>query len=101
MELGFENGFNGDSWLFDRLNSFRHDIEKTAGGHMYPCVEVIDDKDAYHFYFDMPGLKRESLDVQLENDQLTIAAERKRPEWPPETEIHIAKRGHGPISASV
>ena len=46
MELGFENGFNGDSWLFDRLNSFRHDIEKTAGGHMYPCVEVIDDKDA-------------------------------------------------------
>ena len=65
---------------------------------MQPRADVIEDKDAYHFYFDMPGLKGESLDVQVEDDQLTIAAERKRPEWPQETEVHIAERGHGPIS---
>jgi HSP20 family protein len=97
MELRFENGFNGDSWLFDKLNSFRHDIEETAGGHMHPRADVIEDKDAYHFYFDMPGLKGESVNVEVDDDQLTVAAERKRPEWPQETEIHIAERGHGPI----
>jgi hypothetical protein len=58
---------------------------------------LIEDKDAYHFYFDMPGLKAESLDVQMEDDQLTVAAERKRPEGPQETEVHIARRGHGPL----
>lgn len=35
--------------------------------------------------------------MQVENDQLTVAAERKRPEWPRETEVHIAERGYGPI----
>jgi HSP20 family protein len=97
MELMFENRWNGNSGMLDRLNSFRHDIEEAAGGHMHPRADVIEDKDAYHFYFDMPGLKGESLDVQVEDDQLTVAAERKRPEWPQETEVHIAERGHGPI----
>ena len=97
MELRFENGFNGDSGLFDRLNSFRQDIEEAACGHMHARADVIEDKDAYHFYLDIPGLKAESLDVQVDDDQLTVAAERKSPEWPQEAEIHIAERGHGPI----
>ena len=33
----------------------------------------------------------------MEDDQLTVAAERKRPEWPQETEIHMAERSHGPL----
>jgi len=97
MELRFENGFNGDSGLFDRLNSFRRDTEEAAGGHMHPRADVIEDKDAYHFYFDMPGLKGASVDVQVEDDQLTVEAERKRPEWPQEAAIHLAERGHGPL----
>jgi HSP20 family protein len=98
MELVFENGWNGDSVMLDRLNGFRRDTEEAAGGHMHPRADVIEDKDAYHFYFDMPGLKGDSVDVQVEDDQLTVAAERKRPAWPQETEVHIAERGHGPIS---
>ena len=97
MELVFENGWNGHSVMLDRLNSFRRETEEAAGGHRHPRADLIEDKDAYHFYFDMPGLKAESLDVQMEDDQLTVAAERKRPEWPQETEVHIAERGHGPI----
>jgi HSP20 family protein len=95
MELVFENGWNGNSVMLNRLNSFRRDIEEAAGSHMHPRADVIEDKDAYHFYFDMPGLKGESLDVQVEDEQLTVAGERKRPEWPRETEVHLAERGHG------
>jgi HSP20 family protein len=97
MELVFENGWNRNSVMLNRLNSFRRDTEEAAGGHMHPRADVTEDKDAYHFYFDMPGLKAESLDVQMEDEQLTVAAERKRPEWPHETEVHIAERGHGPL----
>ncbi|MGO9607197.1 MAG: Hsp20/alpha crystallin family protein [Candidatus Binataceae bacterium] len=97
MELVFENGWNGNRWLVDRLNSFRRDIERATGGDMTPRADVVEDKDAYHFYFEMPGLKGESLDVQVENDQLTVAAEQKRPEWPQETEVHVAERTYGPI----
>ena len=79
------------------MNSFRHDVEEAAGVRIHPRADVIEDNDGYHFYFDMPGLKRESLDVQLDNDHLKMAAEPKRPEWLQETEIHIAERGHGCI----
>jgi HSP20 family protein len=95
MELVFESGWNVNSGPFDRLNSFRRDIDEAASGPMAPRADVIEDKDAYHFYFEMPGLKGESLDVQVENDQLSVAAERKRPEWPQETAVHIAERGYG------
>ena len=95
MELVFENGWNGHSVMLDKLNSFKRDSEEAAGGRMHPRADLIEDKDAYHFYFDMPGLKAESLDVQMEEDQLTVAAERKRPEWPQETTVHIAERGYG------
>jgi HSP20 family protein len=95
MELVFENGWNGNRGLFDRLTSFQRDMDEAAGSPMEPRADVIEDKDAYHFYFEMPGLKGESLDVQVENDQLSVAAERKRPEWSQETAVHIAERGYG------
>ena len=95
MELVFESGSNVNSGLFDRLNRFRHDIDEAATGPMAPWADVIEDEDGYHFYFEMPGLKGESLEVQVENDQLTVAAERKRPEWWQETAVHIAERGYG------
>lgn len=57
MELVFENGWNVNSGLLDRLNSFRRGIDEAAGGHTAPRADVIEDKDAHHFYFEMPGLK--------------------------------------------
>ena len=95
MELVFEDGWNGSRGLIDRLTNFQRHMDEAAGSLMEPRADVIEDKDAYHFYFEMPGLKVESLDVQVENDQLSVAAERKRPEWPQETAIHIAERGYG------
>jgi HSP20 family protein len=97
MELVLENGWNGNQWMFDRLNRFRREIDEAAGDHREPRADVVEDKDAYHFYVEMPGLKDGSIDVQVENDRLMIASERKRPEWPQETGVHIAERDYGTI----
>jgi HSP20 family protein len=64
---------------------------------MVPRVDVIEDKDGYHFYFEMGGLTNESIDARVENGRLLVAADRKRPEWPAETEVHVAERGYGTI----
>jgi len=37
-------------------------------------VDVVEDKDAYHFYIEMPGLRGDSIDVQVEDDSLVVAA---------------------------
>ena len=97
MEVRFENGLTGRGWLFDprTLGLFRE--SDTTARHMVPPVDVIEDKDAYHFYFEMPGLTNESIDARVEDDQLLVAAERKRPEWLQETRVRVAERGYGTI----
>ena len=102
MELVLGNGWNGNQWMFDNLNRFRRAIEEAAddhatGDHMLPPADVVEDKDAYHFYIEMPGLKGDSIDVQVEDDSLVVAAERRRPEWPQETQVHLAERAYNPI----
>ena len=69
----------------------------TTARHMVPAVDVIEDKDAYHFYFEMPGLKNESIDARFEDGHLVVEAERTRPEWPRETRVRVAERGYGKI----
>jgi HSP20 family protein len=97
MEVRFENAWAGRNWLFDpRTLSMFRESEATAR-HMAPAVDVIEDKDAYHFYFEMPGLTNESIDARVEEGQLLVAAERKRPEWPQETRVRVAERGYGKI----
>jgi HSP20 family molecular chaperone IbpA len=49
MELVLENGWYGNQWM---------------GDHMAPRADVVEDKDAYHFYVEMPGLKDGSIDVR-------------------------------------
>jgi hypothetical protein len=61
--------WNGSRGLIDRLTDFQRDMDEAVASPMEPRADVIEDKDAYHFYFEMPGLKGESLDVQVENDR--------------------------------
>jgi HSP20 family protein len=96
MEVMFESRWPNYVWLIDGANGFFTEFP-VAVKHMVPPVDVIEDKDTYHFYLDMPGLKGDSLDARVEEGRLTIAAERKRPDWPNETEVRMAERGYGTI----
>lgn len=97
MEVVFENGWNGNGWMLDRLASFRQGVEAATDPYATPRADVIEDKDAYHFYIEMPGLKVGSIDVQVEGDSLMVAAERRRPDGPQATQLHIAERGYSPL----
>jgi HSP20 family protein len=97
MELRFDNGWTGRGWVFDpRTVGWSRQLDTTVR-HMVPAVDVIDDKDAYHFYFEMPGLTSKSIDARFEDGHLVVEAERTRPEWPRETRVCVAERGYGKI----
>ena len=102
MELRFENGLRGSGWMFDRMNGLFKDLgtmprPTTAPRALKPAADVVEEKDGYHFYFELPGLKNESIDVRVENDSLVVAAERTRPQWPQESRVHVAERAYGSI----
>ncbi len=72
MELVFENGWNGNGWMLDRLASFRQAADAATDPNTRARADVMEDKDAYHFYVEMPGLKDGSIDVQVEDDRLIV-----------------------------
>jgi HSP20 family molecular chaperone IbpA len=37
-------------------------------------VEAIEDKDAYHAHFEVPGVKKEDVKIELNNGLLTVTA---------------------------
>ena len=95
MEVRFENGWSGRGWVLDpRTARWFRQFDATAR-HMVLSADVIEDKDAYHFYFEMPGLTNESIDARVEDGHLLVTAERTRPEWPQETKVRVAERGYG------
>ena len=97
MELRFENGWSGKEWVFDpRALGLLRESDATTR-HMVPSVDVIEDKDEYHLYFEMAGLTNDAIDVRVEDGRLLVAAERKRPEWPSETQVHVTERRYGTI----
>jgi HSP20 family protein len=87
--------------LFDRVNGLFKDFQpQVQRPSIRPAVDVVEDRDGYHFYFDMPGLKNDSVDLRVEGDTLTVTAERKRPEWPKDTAVHFSERHYGAIRRS-
>ena len=99
MELRYENGLANGGWLFDRVNGMFREVDR-ASRHLVPAAEVIEDKDAYHFYFEMPGIKADSVNVQVEDGRLMIEAVRKQPEWPKDAEVHLSERSYGTLRRS-
>lgn len=95
MELRFDNSY-AESSLFNRVNGFLKQLDGEAR-YIVPPVDVTEDKDAYHFYFEMPGLKTESVDARIEDGQLMVAAERTSPESRQDTKVRVAERGYGTI----
>jgi HSP20 family protein len=97
MELRYENGLTSGGLMFDRVNGMFREMSRTSRNLM-PAADVIEDKDAYHFYFEMPGLQNESINVHVEEGRLMVEADRKRPEWSKETTtVHFAERSYGTL----
>jgi HSP20 family protein len=96
MEVRYENGWAGRNWLFEQMNGMLKDFHETPR-RLLPAADVVEDQDAYRFYFEMPGLKGESLDVRVENDALVVTAERKRSEIAETAKVHVAERSYGTI----
>ena len=65
----------------DRLfDSSFSPIFRTPGsfGRWSPALDIYQDKDQFTVVVELPGLKKEDIEVSLENGTLTISGERKQ-----------------------
>ena len=65
--------------MSDLSTANRAATEPRESPALLPPVEVIEDANGITLYADLPGVPKENLDVRVEGDSLTIAAEMALP----------------------
>lgn len=84
-----------DNFLRDTFfaHSFGHPLKVIKNTILRPAVEVIQNKENYKVKVQLPGIKKENIDVELDNDFMTITAETHE-EKEEEHQDEINKRYH-------
>ena len=66
---------------FDLLNSMLNDIteqnQSAFTGDFSPAINTREGEFAYHIEVDLPGMKKEDINIQIEDSTLIISGERK------------------------
>jgi HSP20 family protein len=96
--------------LFDLRNELHRIIDNPLGeiarGSQLlrvwnPALDLYEDKDNVFVKVEVPGLKKEDIEVSIENGTLTIAGERKSEKQADDTEAHRSERFVGRFYRSV
>jgi HSP20 family protein len=66
-----------------------------------PAIEISEEKDAVVIKAEIPGLKKEDLEVNLSDDILTIRGEKKQEAEKKEKGYYYSERSYGSFSRSI
>ena len=53
-------------------------VEEASSQDLTPAIDITEREDLYMVHADLPGVKKEDIDINLENGVLTITAETRR-----------------------
>jgi HSP20 family protein len=98
----FRSGLNDVAVLQNRLNSIFQDFarpeeasESLAAGNFVPAVDVYEDAEKLVLKLEVPGIRREDLDIRVEGRTLTVKGERKFESEEKEENFHRIERRYG------
>ena len=78
-----------------------HAIKKGNGGTLRaPAVDIIDEKDQIRVKADLPGMKKEDIEVSADNNALTIKGEKKEEKEVKEKDYVRSERYYGAFHRS-
>jgi HSP20 family protein len=78
----------------------RGENELMTSGTFVPAVDIYEDQNHVTLKMEVPGVREEDLDVQLENNTLTVRGERKFEKDEKEENFHRIERRYGSFSRS-
>ncbi|MBV8672329.1 MAG: Hsp20/alpha crystallin family protein [Acidobacteriaceae bacterium] len=88
--------------LQNRLNTIFQDFNRGQGENDYvstaafvPPVDIYEDEHKIVLKLEVPGLRQEDIDIQLENNTLTVRGERKFEKEEKEENFHRIERRYG------
>lgn len=67
--------------IFDELfNNESFNIPKASVGNTTPAVNIRENEDGFFLDFAMPGISKDDVIIELDNDLLTVSSEKKSEE---------------------
>ncbi|MFA6760927.1 MAG: Hsp20/alpha crystallin family protein [Sulfuricurvum sp.] len=81
---------------FELFNDFFNSYEQKDGdvvADFRPAVNTREGKEAYHIDVDLPGVKKEDISIDIENNTLTISGKR-------ESKSEIKEKGYYKMESS-
>ncbi len=87
------------STLSREVDRLMKDVALPASGRsgygLCPASDVVETEAAFRVVLDLPGLEAKDLQIQVENDTLTVQAERRLSEPGKDETIHRSERAAG------
>ena len=68
---------------------------QTAMQGFNPSCEVSEDKNGYHLKFDLPGLSKDQIRIDLHDNRLTVSGERKEEKKEDSKKRHFSEVYYG------
>ena len=103
MELVRWEPLNGLDRLQSRMNEFFDEAfgrsrgypASSATGQWHPPVDILESKDAYLIRVELPGMKKEDINLEFRDGAVTLSGERKVEQPAAGVEYHRAERVAG------
>jgi HSP20 family protein len=105
MDLVRWEPFNGLDRIQFRINEFFDEAfgrsraypasPASASNAWYPPVDILESREAYLIRAELPGMKKEDINLELRNGAVTLSGERKFDEPAEGVEYHRAERVAG------
>lgn len=84
------------------LDEFFNDVVSSDSGRLYvPSVDISEDDTHYHVAVALPGLKKNDINIDLQDRRLTISGERKEETEKKNTKYHLMETRFGRFERSV
>lgn len=90
----------GIDFFNDFLNSLDENVGSDALVDFKPAVNTREGKDAYHIDVDLPGVKKEDISVDVENNMLTISGKRETKSEVKEEDYYRVESSYGKFERS-
>jgi HSP20 family protein len=88
---------------YGRFTSLQNELEQLFGASRAwaPALDVSEDKNSFSVRVELPGLKREDIEVAINDGELAITGERKAETVAEGTEVHRRERVYGKFSRTL
>jgi HSP20 family protein len=87
--------------LFTGVMPTSFNREEMTHGAWAPSVDIYEDKDNFVVKAELPGMKKEDIDVSLHDGSLSISGERKSEEKVEDGEVYRSERYFGRFQRTV